>query len=96
LNRKEGNRRQYKKIPILAADFETLRRGNYICADKTKLLNRLVGDVTPYFLSRPRRFGKSSMMSSLEDILTGGSFSENCGKKTGGGGHGSHKNQIVL
>ncbi|MDR1084756.1 MAG: AAA family ATPase, partial [Deltaproteobacteria bacterium] len=60
-----------KKIPIGIADFETLRRGNYIYADKTELLYRLVGDMTPYFLSRPRRFGKSSLVSALEAILTG-------------------------
>ncbi|MDR1086507.1 MAG: ATP-binding protein [Deltaproteobacteria bacterium] len=60
-----------KKIPIGIADFETLRQGNYVYADKTELLYRLVGDMTPYFLSRPRRFGKSSLVSALEAILTG-------------------------
>jgi hypothetical protein len=60
-----------KKIPIGIADFETLRQGNYIYADKTELLYRLIEDVPPYFLSRPRRFGKSSLVSTLEAILTG-------------------------
>jgi hypothetical protein len=60
-----------KKLPIGIAAFETLRQGNYIYADKTEILYRLLEDMTPYFLSRPRRFGKSSLVSTLRAILTG-------------------------
>jgi hypothetical protein len=59
-------------MPIGSADFEAIRCGNYFYADKTELLHQLVvDDITPYFLSRPRRFGKSLLVSTLEAILKG-------------------------
>lgn len=47
--------------PIGIQNFEDLRCGGYIYVDKTMLLYNLVTTGKYYFLSRPRRFGKSLM-----------------------------------
>ncbi|MDR2743703.1 MAG: AAA family ATPase, partial [Desulfovibrio sp.] len=53
------------------ADFESIRKyGNYY-ADKTELLYQLVRRPDQFFLSRPRRFGKTLLVSALERILQG-------------------------
>ena len=52
--------------------FETLIHGNYLYIDKTKNLYELIRKAgTYYFLSRPRRFGKSLTLSTLEAVLKG-------------------------
>ncbi len=56
-------------LPIGIQDFETLRVGNYVYVDKTEHLHRLITTGKSYFLSRPRRFGKSLMISTLEMIF---------------------------
>ncbi|MDR0610208.1 MAG: AAA family ATPase, partial [Planctomycetaceae bacterium] len=48
-----------RKLPVGVQDFEKLRRGNNIYVDKTAYLYQLVNTDAPYFLGRPRRFGKS-------------------------------------
>jgi hypothetical protein len=53
------------------ADFASLRLNNYFYADKTGLLYKLLEVEQPYFLSRPRRFGKTLLVSTLEAILKG-------------------------
>ncbi len=58
-------------LPIGIQDFEVLRQGNYVYVDKTQSLYRLITRVKSYFLSRPRRFGKSLMISTLEMIFKG-------------------------
>ncbi|MDR0547961.1 MAG: AAA family ATPase, partial [Deltaproteobacteria bacterium] len=60
-----------KKLPIGLADFSEIISGDYIYADKTKLLYELLKERKPYFLSRPRRFGKTLLVSALEAILKG-------------------------
>ena len=55
-----------RKLPIGVQSFEKLRAGNNIYVDKTELIYRLVQQDVPYFLSRPRRFGKSLLISTLE------------------------------
>lgn len=59
------------KYPIGIQSFEKLREGGYLYVDKTELLFRLVDAGQYYFLSRPRRFGKSLMISTLEAIFQG-------------------------
>ena len=54
-----------RKLPIGVQNFEKVRRENRIYVDKTKYLYSLVQDGVPYFLSRPRRFGKSLFLSAL-------------------------------
>ncbi|MDR1609073.1 MAG: AAA family ATPase [Deltaproteobacteria bacterium] len=60
-----------KRLPDGIADFTEIITGNYIYADKTRLLHKLLSGNTPYFLSRPRRFGKTLLLSALEAILEG-------------------------
>jgi hypothetical protein len=48
-----------RKMPIGIQDFEDLRTNGYMYVDKTAYLYRLVTRGKPYFLGRPRRFGKS-------------------------------------
>lgn len=57
--------------PIGIQNFEDLRRNGYIYVDKTALIHRLVRTGKYYFLGRPRRFGKSLMISTLEAYFQG-------------------------
>ncbi|MBQ8014284.1 MAG: AAA family ATPase [Treponema sp.] len=58
-------------LPIGIQDFEKLRRGNYLYVDKTNFVYELASLSTPFFLSRPRRFGKSLLLSTLEAYFLG-------------------------
>ena len=60
-----------RKMPIGIQSFEKLRRGNYVYVDKTELVYKLVSTSNPYFLSRPRRFGKSLLLSTMEAYFLG-------------------------
>ena len=60
-----------KIYPIGIQNFEKLRRGGYFYIDKTALIYQLVMKGKPYFLSRPRRFGKSLLISTLEAYFQG-------------------------
>ena len=57
--------------PIGIQNFEKLRKDGYFYVDKTALLYRLVKTGSYYFLSRPRRFGKSLMISTLQAYFEG-------------------------
>ena len=61
-----------KKISTSIYTFEVLRNNDYIYVDKTKLLLSMVRRVgSSFFCSRPRRFGKSLAISTLEAIFQG-------------------------
>ena len=60
-----------RKYPIGIQDFETIRCDGYVYVDKTPLLYKMISEGIPYFLSRPRRFGKSLMVSTLAAIFEG-------------------------
>ena len=60
-----------RKLPIGIQSFEDLRRNNYLYVDKTELIYQLTTGGKTYFLSRPRRFGKSLLMSTLEAYFLG-------------------------
>ena len=60
-----------RKLPIGIQSFEKLRRDNYVYIDKTAFLYNLVQSSNPYFLSRPRRFGKSLFLSTLKAYFLG-------------------------
>lgn len=60
-----------RKMPIGIQSFEDLRRQQYVYVDKTALVYRLVSMGKPYFLSRPRRFGKSLLLSTLKAYFEG-------------------------
>jgi hypothetical protein len=58
-------------LPVGIADFAKIRQGGYYYADKTRFLYELVKRSTPYLLTRPRRFGKTLLVTTLEDLLRG-------------------------
>ena len=60
-----------KLYPIGIQSFESLRKGGYCYVDKTRLVYQLVKTGKYYFLSRPRRFGKSLLLSTLEAYFKG-------------------------
>ena len=60
-----------RKMPIGIQSFEYIRRNDFVYVDKTALVYRLVTTGKPYFLSRPRRFGKSLLLSTFEAYFLG-------------------------
>lgn len=60
-----------KKLPVGIQDFEKLRNEGFLYVDKTQYLIRLIDSGSAYFLSRPRRFGKSLTASTFEALFTG-------------------------
>ena len=59
------------KYPIGIQSFEKIRRDGYVYVDKTALVYQLVTRGSYYFLSRPRRFGKSLLISTLQAYFEG-------------------------
>ncbi len=59
-----------KKLPIGIQSFEKIIT-NYLYIDKTEQIHRLLSSGEVYFLSRPRRFGKSLLCSTLEALFKG-------------------------
>lgn len=60
-----------KKLPIGVQDFVQLRQDNLLYVDKTARLLELIENGRRYFLSRPRRFGKSLMLSTFDAMFRG-------------------------
>ncbi len=67
-----------KLMPIGIQDFKSLRRSGYLYIDKTKWIYPLLAEgykeemkFPPYFLSRPRRFGKSLLLSTIRYLFEG-------------------------
>ena len=60
-----------RKLPLGIQSFEKIRNTNNLYVDKTEYVYRLVSQDMPYFLSRPRRFGKSLFLSTLEAYWLG-------------------------
>ncbi|MBQ8159018.1 MAG: ATP-binding protein [Prevotella sp.] len=59
------------KLPIGIQDFESLRIDGYAYVDKTAQIYRLISEGRYYFLSRPRRFGKSLLITTLKALFLG-------------------------
>ena len=59
------------KYPIGVQSFEQIIEDGYVYVDKTALVYDLVKGGKIYFLSRPRRFGKSLLMSTIENYFMG-------------------------
>ena len=57
--------------PIGIQSFETIRKNGYVYVDKTDHIWRLATTGQYYFLSRPRRFGKSLLVSTMEAYFSG-------------------------
>ncbi len=60
-----------KNLPIGIQDFRELRDNNYLYVDKTQEVYNLVTTGKYYFLSRPRRFGKSLLLSTMKYLFQG-------------------------
>ncbi|SDJ29803.1 PD-(D/E)XK nuclease superfamily protein [Halanaerobium congolense] len=60
-----------QNIGIDLADFEYIRKNNLIYVDKTEFLYKIVSENKYYFLSRPRRFGKTLFVDTLEKFYQG-------------------------
>ncbi|MDR0911532.1 MAG: AAA family ATPase [Methanobrevibacter sp.] len=58
-------------LPNDIAVFSTMRENNYIYVDKTKQIYNLIKPGGKYFLSRPRRFGKSLLIDTLKELFEG-------------------------
>jgi len=58
-----------KKLSIGISDFRELIEGNYIYVDKTEYIYKLINQGKYYFLSRPRRFGKSLLLSTIRYLF---------------------------
>ncbi len=59
------------RLPIGIQTFREIREENYYYVDKTAYIRRLVDEGKYYFLSRPRRFGKSLLLDTIKDIFQG-------------------------
>ena len=62
---------QQRNMPIGVQDFETLRTSSYVYVDKTQFIPKLEIVGRAYFLTRPRRFGKSLFISTLQAYFEG-------------------------
>jgi hypothetical protein len=60
-----------KNLPISISNFEKLITGNNVYVDKTRYIHQMVSKGMFYFLSRPRRFGKSLLVSTLKALFEG-------------------------
>jgi hypothetical protein len=60
-----------RKLPAGLQDFEKIRTENYVYVDKTRYIHELTMNKAPYFLARPRRFGKSLFLSTLKQYFLG-------------------------
>ena len=60
-----------RKLPIGIQTFEEIRRDGYLYVDKTAMVYQIANVGKPYFLSRPRHFGKSLLLSTFEAYFQG-------------------------
>jgi hypothetical protein len=62
---------KFKKLPVGIQSFEVIRTEGYYYVDKTPFVEKLVGEGKYFFLSRPRRFGKSLFLDTLRQAFLG-------------------------
>ena len=60
-----------KNYPVGIQTFEEIRKKNYMYVDKTSFIHKILIDKKYIFLSRPRRFGKSLLISTLDSLFSG-------------------------
>lgn len=60
-----------KKLPIGIQSYSRMIEGNFLYIDKTSCIHDLIDSGDCYFLSRPRRFGKSLLLSTFNEIFSG-------------------------
>ena len=61
--------RELQPLPLGTSDFATLRQRDQIYVDKTALIYEIASKAEKFFLSRPRRFGKSLLISTFESLF---------------------------
>ena len=67
----EAGQTAKRKLPIGIQTFRKIREDHCYYVDKTAYIERLVSEGTHYFLSRPRRFGKSLFLDTLKELFEG-------------------------
>ena len=60
-----------RRLPIGIQTFRKIRQEDCYYVDKTAYIRRLLDEGTHYFLSRPRRFGKSLFLDTLKELFEG-------------------------
>ncbi|MDT8407207.1 MAG: AAA family ATPase [Methylococcales bacterium] len=60
-----------KKLPIGIQTFSAIREDDYVYIDKTPLIHQMTQVLGRYFLSRPRRFGKSLLLDTCKNLFEG-------------------------
>ena len=63
--------KELQNLPIGVQDFEKLRNEGFFYLDKTAIVWKLISTGCYYFLSRPRRFGKSLLLSTIKAFFEG-------------------------
>ena len=63
---------EVKSLPLGITDFAIFRDHNYIYVDKTDLIAQIASYRVPIFLARPRRFGKSTLVNTFEELFSHG------------------------
>lgn len=58
-----------RKYPVGIQSFSSLRQDGYVYVDKTPLVYKMITEGKPFFLSRPRRFGKSLLVNTLAAVF---------------------------
>ncbi len=67
----EQNKMSRRPLPIGIQTFHRIRETGCYYVDKTSLIGDMIGNGRFYFLSRPRRFGKSFLVSTLKELFEG-------------------------
>jgi hypothetical protein len=62
---------ELQRLPIGSSDIATILKNNFVYVDKTKFVYEMVCVPSKYFLSRPRRFGKSMLLSTMYEVFRG-------------------------
>ena len=60
-----------KRLPLGLQNFRKIIEGDYLYVDKTQYVYNLINDASYYFLSRPRRFGKSLLLDTIAEAFGG-------------------------
>jgi predicted AAA-ATPase len=60
-----------RKLPVNVSSFKRMMQENYIYVDKTRIIHDILERERFLFLSRPRRFGKSLLVSTLAELFSG-------------------------
>ena len=60
-----------KKLPLGMQSFREIIEGGYVYVDKTQYVYNLLNEAKYYFLSRPRRFGKTLLLNTISEVFGG-------------------------